>query len=454
MIRTSKVIFLFLIVSFSFGKTPDWVIKRPISKAYYIGISVVKKSITRDYIQSGKSNALNDLSSEITVNISSELVDIMIERSGLSEEETRSEIHSSTKANLEGYELVDTWESNYEYWVYYRLSKALYKSQIELKRENAINLSLNLFKKAREKEKSWDTKGSTINSAIEYYVQALKPIENYYGDPLKTFFNGDNIFLQNEIFTSLQWILSKIKLKPINPKLDVKVGSSLENNLKVAATFLDAGKEVSVTNLPISFYFIKGNGELVKTIKTNSKGVANGQIINISPLEKLQMIKCSLDLTNYIAEDEPSNYLLNTLENVNTPNSKFIINVIGPTVYLDSYEYNLGSLLSVKIIEPNIKKYLSDKGYTFTEDIANADAMISINAESRQGSEMYGQFVAFVDATISVMDMNSGKEIYKNSLQNKKGIQLSFEKAGLKAYQDVSKEISSNIIPEILEALK
>jgi len=454
MIRISKIIILFFIVSVSFGKTPDWVIKRPVSKTYYIGIAVVKKSITRDYIQSGKNNALNDLSSEITVNISSELVDIMIERSGLSEEETQSEIHSSTKADLEGYELVDTWESNNEYWVYYRLSKALHQSQIVLKRENAINLSLDLFKKAKEKEKSWDTKGSTINSAVEYYVQALKPIENYYGEPLKTFFNGDNIFLQNEIFTSLQWVLSKIILKPTNPILDVKTGSAAKNNLNVKAIFSDDGKEVVISNLPIHFSFIKGQGELVKTIRTNSKGIAKGQIINISPLVKLQMIKCSLDLTNYIAEDEPSIYLLNTLKNVNTPNSKFIINVIGPTVFLESSEYNLGSLLSVKIIEPKIKKYLSDKGYTFTEDIANADAMISINAESREGSEMYGQYVAFVDATISVMDMNSGEEIYKNSLQNKKGIQLSFEKAGLKAYQDVSKEIGSNIIPEILEAMK
>ena len=145
---------------------------------------------------------------------------------------------------------------------------------------------------------------------------------------------------------------------------------------------------------------------------------------------------------------------MNTLKNINTPSSKFIINVIGPTVYLESIEYNMGNLLSIKIIEPKIKKYLTGKGYSFTDDIASADAMISINAESRQGSEIYGQYIAFVDATISITDMNTGEEIYKNSLQNKKGIQLSFEKAGLKAYQNVSLEINGNIIPEILEAMK
>ena len=80
--------------------------------------------------------------------------------------------------------------------------------------------------------------------------------------------------------------------------------------------------------------------------------------------------------------------------------------------------------------------------------------MITINSESRQGSEMYGQYVSFVDASISVTNMETGEEIYKNSVQNKKGIQLSYEKAGLKGYQLISKEIEDKIVSEILEAMK
>jgi len=206
--------------------------------------------------------------------------------------------------------------------------------------------------------------------------------------------------------------------------------------------------------LNIQFSFIKGDGELVKTRKTNSKGFVNGQIISISPNQKIQMIRASLDLTNYFSEDNASDYLLNTLRNINVPSSKFIVNVIGPKVYLESNEYNLGNLLDVKVLEPKIKSYLTQKGYSFTDDITEADAMIVINSESRQGSEMYGQYVSFVDASISVTDMETGEEIYKNAVQNKKGIQLSYEKAGLKGYQLISKEIENKIVSEILEAMK
>ena len=454
MIQKLKILILFLIFSFVLCEQANWVSKRPVNRAYYIGIGMVKKSTSTNYVQSAKNNALNDLASEISINISSELVDVMIEQSGMSEEKSRSEIQALTKAELEEYELIDTWENDYEYWVYYHLSKEIYKANIELKRQNAISLSLDLFKKAKEKETNWNTQGSTINSAIEYYIQALKPIENYYGDPLEVSYNGNKIFLQNEIFSSLQWILSKMKLKAVNPKLDVKVGHALKNELKVSASFTDNGKTVIVTNLPVQFSFIKGDGELVKTRKTDSRGVVNGQIIEISPNQKIQMIRASLDLTNYFSEDSASEYLLNTLRNINVPSSKFIVNVIGPKVYLESNEYNLGSLLDVKVLEPKIKSYLTQKGYSFTDDITEADAMITINAESRQGSEMYGQYVAFVDASISVTDMETGEEIYKNALQNKKGIQLSFKKAGLKAYQEVSKDIEGQIVSEILEAMK
>ena len=153
MLNISKQFILFLLLSLIFSSQPDWVKKRPINNSYFIGIGISSINLSRNYIQSAKNDALSDLSSEISVTISSELIDILTEKSGLSQEEVVSEIRSSTKADLEGFELVDTWEDEYEYWVYYRLSKAKYQANIELKRQNAISLSLDLFKKAKTRSK-------------------------------------------------------------------------------------------------------------------------------------------------------------------------------------------------------------------------------------------------------------------------------------------------------------
>ena len=59
----------------------------------------------------------------------------MIEQSGMSEEQSRSEIQALTKADLEGYELVDTWDNGNEYWVYYKLSKKIHNANIQLKKK-------------------------------------------------------------------------------------------------------------------------------------------------------------------------------------------------------------------------------------------------------------------------------------------------------------------------------
>ena len=57
---------------------------------------------------------------------------------------------------------------------------------------------------------------------------------------------------------------------------------------------------------------------------------------------------------------------------------------------------------------------------------------------------------AFVDVTISVMDMSTYKEIYKNTFSNVKGINTDMDKAGLAAFDNAAKKISSEII-EIMQ---
>ncbi|MFQ3325762.1 MAG: hypothetical protein ACI8YC_000395, partial [Salibacteraceae bacterium] len=50
---------------------PNWVSERPTSPAYYIGVGIAGKvSAGANYMQIAKENALNDLASEIKVNVS------------------------------------------------------------------------------------------------------------------------------------------------------------------------------------------------------------------------------------------------------------------------------------------------------------------------------------------------------------------------------------------------
>ena len=100
---------------------PNWISSRPISSAFYIGIAKASKQ-TSDYQAIAKQNALADLSSEISVTLSSASIFHQIDKGETYREEYQALIQVESQKQLEGYTLVDSWESESEYWMYYQLS--------------------------------------------------------------------------------------------------------------------------------------------------------------------------------------------------------------------------------------------------------------------------------------------------------------------------------------------
>lgn len=447
---TVLVLGLFLIsLSFAGSKKPGWVKQRPVSQEYYIGISVIPKSEdNKDFMQCAKDDALRDLSSEIMVNISSEFIHSIVEQSGMVEEEVLSNVRSTTKADLEGYELVGTWQDENDYWVYYRLSKTLYENQKKLKLKKATSLSLDMFSNAKKNEKE-----NKIAQALMFYLQSLKPIQKYIAEPLQVDYNGAKIFLMNEIYSSIQYTLSQIELKALQGTRNAKTGQPLKPPLEVLAVFsAKSGAQINVSQLPLKFSFMRGSGDLVEKVKTGNDGKARCQVSKITATDRIQMVKAELDVFSSIQEGA-SVILQNIVKNFTTPSAKFVLNVSGLSTFLEVSEIHFDKKPELLYIEPKLKNLMSERGFTFIKDMANADIVINLKAASRKGAEMHGLFSAYVDLNISVLDMATGDEIYKNSLNDIKGIQLDYNKAGIKAFEEAGKKIEQ-ILPELIKKIQ
>ncbi len=104
-------------------------------------------------------------------------------------------------------------------------------------------------------------------------------------------------------------------------------------------------------------------------------------------------------------------------------------------------------------IEPKLKNVMTQRGFNFTTNMAKADIMLDLKAASRQGSEFSGMYSAYVDLNISVTDMGTGSEIYKASKTGIKGMQLSYEKAGVKAFENAGKELGK-LIDQMIEKIQ
>jgi hypothetical protein len=448
--QSSRILFIMLLIVFFCGitnadqKKPGWINQRPVANEYYIGIGAADKvDGNLDYRQIAKENALQDLSSEITVNITSQVIVNLMESSDNIQEDLKSQIRSSTKANLEGYELVDTWEDENQYWVYYRLSKGLYAKNRKARIDKATSLSLNFFTKAKEKEEAKDQA-----AALGLYVQALQSIQEFISEPVKTEYNGTTIYLQNELFNSLQSLLSNITLTTNPVQISGTVGRAISDPLKITA-MTNAGSPVA--NLPLLVEFVKGDGDLISHVRTGIDGVASSRITSITSSEKMQIVNVKVIVASEVTQNEYP-LIYNLLKNMPIPSIRIIINVGGLSCFMESSESIIGEIPEILYVEPKLKKVLTDQGFSFTDNIADADILIKVEAVAREGAQVYNLFSSFADLSISVTNLESGQEVYKNSFSGIKGIQLDYKKAAIEALKNAGKkvdDISSELISKL-----
>ncbi len=447
-IRTLIVAFAVFLPVLSFAQ-PAWVEKRPVNSLYYIGIGVAQKEKgSSDHIQKAKDNALNDLASGITVTVSSEIMRKVVETNAKMEDEFKSQVQTSAKAELEGVEWVDTYDGGGQYWVYCRISKEAYEAAKERRIRNAMKLSVDLYQSGQKYEQS-----NNVARALTYYVQSLSPLEKYLGEPLETEVGGKKVILVNEIFSSLQNLLGQIELKSLTPKQDGKVGMPLKKPFEVAASFSGA-QSGPVANLPLKFSFIRGSGDMVNTATTDNTGNVKCDVHKVTATDKIQIVEAKVFLAGMIAGDSASVVLSGVLNSLAVPSTRMLLTITGLEVYVDADESQFGVKMRQPRIEPAIKNKLVEQGFAFTSDMANASVVINIKADSREGSNQYGLCVSYVDATVSVLDMRSGEEIYKNTMNNVKGISDTFVKAAFKAFDESAQKILDELIPKLVEKIQ
>ena len=184
---------------------PSWVNKKPIDQAYYYGVGKAdKKYHSSDYQQTAKKFALEDLSSEIEVKLDAQSVLYQKETSRDYFETYQAITQIEVSQNISGFEPVDSWNNENEYWVLYRLSKSKYK-QIEAdKRNQAISQALHYL----------DESGNALDykSKFEKLLLAMHSIKSYLNEPLETTYNNTNIYLGNYITNKIEEMLDGLSI--------------------------------------------------------------------------------------------------------------------------------------------------------------------------------------------------------------------------------------------------
>ena len=422
---------------------PSWLKDQPYRDGYYTGIGHSIKDGTNNYIQSAKKSALDDLVSQIKVNVASTSILSFFETDKKIREDYEQIIKTTAADELEEFELVDAWEDAGNYWVYYQLSISRYQQIKEEQKRNATLLAKDYYSKGIEAEKA----GQRLQ-AISFYFQAFRSIEKYLGEAIRTTIGDREVLLVNEIYASIQNILQKISVQ-VTPR-DILVNRRLAQSqidVIAKASFNDGTPAAA---LPLMAYFEKGSGDIFPEYTTNDRGETKVLITRISSVESEQRlgVRVNIDALSGTSSSPVYSLIARTL---NVPGAKVLLKVQRPLVFLTSQEKSLGSAKSNEQISNKLKNLLVNNGFEFTSNKNAADLWFDIRADSEKGSVSGSIYITYLTGVIKVMAIREGKEIYATTLDRVKGYGLDYDRSSVDAYNKALEALEGERLGEMLE---
>jgi len=237
-------------------------------------------------------------------------------------------------------------------------------------------------------------------------------------------------------------MLKNIRMEAMNAKQTIKTTMFAEKPLIVSVMNVSQNQAQSINDIPIKFTNITQQTD-IEIINSNSSGIAALVLKNLLPSANIEIIEATIDFQSFLNIDTSLVYFNQVKKKYGSLSARFFLKLIGPAIVFETNEKTTNDGI-VKFIEPKVKDFLAENGFSFTNDYAEADYFVRTDAKSRQGNISYSMYVNYVDASIAITDLKTGREIYKNSF-TAKGVGSNYNQAEVKAFDEVSKKINTDI---------
>ncbi|MCX7985555.1 MAG: LPP20 family lipoprotein [Bacteroidales bacterium] len=417
---------------------PSWIQSRPNLPEYYVGIGSANKN-KPDYMQTAKQNALADLATDISVVISSQSVINTIQMQNNFTEDFSSTIKAEVQKELEGYEMVESWEDQNTYWVFYRLNKTTYKTIIEEKKKTAATRALDYFDKAVKAQEINDSKTTLV-----MLVKALETIKPYSAEDISVNYNNQSIFLGNEIISRLFNTINSLTIS--GPKeLQVKLGQPIASNLLTYQVKSQNGFPQKSIPLKVN-YFDRTN---TKYLITNNLGETSFGIESVRTKKKSEIIRVEFDFESILKEATRDLTIALALSRTKTPYTETYLTIVRPKFYISSDESNLTQILEDKPLAEALKKKLLESGFPITDKPEESDYKVYIVARTQKTGQTQQYVQVSLNLKLTVAD-NEGNVIFNFNNDRINAQHFDEFKAGMQAYAEVIKRFDTSVFESLI----
>lgn len=267
------------------AQAPAWVQTHPVSEEAYVGVGMAPLS-EADYVRKATQNALADMATQIALKVDDQSFLHTVDVDGHSRQLFEDKIKNSLTAWIEGHELVDSYRSDRNYYVYYRLSKKNYALKVEERRRQVSERGYEYLSQGQDAESSMD-----LTRAVQLYAKGLEVVEPWTFLNLEVNRNGAPVRVADKLYTSLIGVFSGMA---ITTNVQEVEGEPFKPIASPIAGCLSRRGEV-VSGITLSARFVKGKGEITPPVATDHTGTAEFYITNITAKEGVQEVRIAID---------------------------------------------------------------------------------------------------------------------------------------------------------------
>lgn len=368
------VISLWLLGSLALiAQQPAWVTSHPTDDNAYIGIGFATLD-EPNYIQKATQNALNDIALQIATRIESNSFMHTVDIDGKSKELFEDQIRSSVVSYLEGQKLVDSYQNERNYYVYYSLDKATYENSTQKHKRAAISTGLDYYNKARKALES-----NSLVTAVQLLGKGLEAVSPWLFMDLSTSVDGNRFDIPAELYNAYIQVFDGLTIT-VN-QLNIE-GEAFKPIKAPIAGCLSRNGSV-IPNVKLKAEFVMGSGEITPPVATDYNGTSEFYVTNIT--SKASVLEIHISIDDSFITDLPVSYR-QLIKKQSWPSAKITISLAPQqvTAYLNVSNSDLSSC------EKQITAILANQHFTMTEDPDNAMLFIDLSTSLELGGVVPG----------------------------------------------------------------
>ncbi len=423
---------------------PAWVKQTPNNPGYYHGVGMASKQGQQDFRERARQSALSEMSGSISVNISSSSVLNQFEFDRNYSEYFRDNIRMTTQQQLEGFELVENWENDQQYWVYYRLSR----SKWEQVKQDRINRALGLSQSKFDQARSFGQEGKS-SEALRFYIRSVEDIRDFLGEDLRTDIDGELRPYATALMAGLIGQVQNIRIVFEKEKISVKPGAAISNTT-IEATALDEMNQPAA-GLPVITRFSWLPGTNVESV-TDARGKFAITFGKIESKKQLEQITAVLNLDRLVRDNTSDMMVRKLFDGVKVNAYVLPVELIPPVFFISIDQKNLNQPIANTGLEEEIIRLFRQDGFEITQNRSLADYQLIIDANTMEGSERNNRFSSSLRAGFLVKD-KANKTLFNKTIGDVSGLGANYSGAGEDAYRSLLGKYRINIYPDIIQTL-